>query len=215
MKLRVLLFGCLFFCVFVRVCDASEWQCWNTAAFESPIGKMYALRVEEEVHWGEDMRECIYEHTDGGFVFINKKWISVSGHYRVAVRKNAGEWETEHGPYVSGTLRTMWRWVHLSNRNEMAYRNFTDTRNYWEYRNKSKLAVRIPTKIVVYEPYVADEYCFDFDQARFNTNCFSAGCIITFKKYVTTDLYYMHQSHPGRGTHDPDDVLGVKIEYRF
>jgi hypothetical protein len=194
---------------------AADTQFWNTYSVEKTLTKPWRISVEEELRIGEDVGKLIYYHTDFGIIHSTTDWLELGINYQYIRGWKRTLWENENRPHFNATLLAKWKLLKLTNRNRMENRFLSDTKDFWRYRNKTKIQLALEVQDRQIQPYISEEYFMDFDQPEFNFNRLAVGLEAELTKNILGEIYYLRQDQDDRGIEPKADVFGLALNFDF
>ncbi|MBN1552139.1 DUF2490 domain-containing protein [bacterium] len=193
----------------------ADWQFWNTYRIEGKLCNLLKVGLEEQFRFGDDMTDLAYQHTEIQTTWAIMKFFDLGLNYRHIYTLSGESWAEENRPMIDGTLKFKSKSFGVSDRNRFEYRVRKDKDEAWRYRNKITLScVRLIEKNRI-EPYIANEFYYDFDADSFNKNRIYAGAKIQLSKAVQGDLYYLLESTEKNDVWTDVHVLGLTFKFSF
>ena len=197
--------------------DDGDFQYWNTEAASVKINDEWKLNIEEEFRFGDNVSDFYYQHSDVGFSYSGlADWLDVGIHYRAVLEEKSDDWTWENRPHINATLKTKIHELKVSNRSRLEFRIFREKEDKARYRNKT--TIKFPVKWTKYQwqPYVADEIFYDFENVRVTRNRLYAGVGGKLTKEISGGFYYVLQSNrSSSGGWTDTNVLGTKLKLSF
>jgi len=196
--------------------DDGDFQYWNTEKIVWKISDNWSGSLEEELYLGNNASNLYYHHTDLGFTYSGlAEWLDLGFNYRQVFEDRNGSWESENRPHFNLTVKGNafgYSWSDLS---RFEYRNRESAEDFWCYRNKFTL--KMPCKFTKFQiqPYVADEWFYDFNVESLNRNRLYTGITFKLMGNVGADIFYMWQSSKTNDDWDDTNVLGTKLTVNF
>jgi len=208
----------VWFCASAFPFDDGDWQYWNTEGISIKIRDDWRFDLEEELRWGDDMRNPYYNHTDAGFIYSGlADWFDLGLNYRHINEEKSSGWKRESRPHVNGTVKWKFQDFSFSNRGRFEYREKEDADDYWEYRNKFSIKPPISFTQHKIQPYLADEVFVDFDKGELYRNRLYPGVSFNIFKQLKAEIYYLWQRSKSFSTGKWSDVnaIGTKLKISF
>ena len=198
--------------------DDGDFQYWNTEGASWKISNDSKVNLEQEFRFGDNAGNPYYNHTDIGISYSGLyDWLVLGLNYRHVNEEKSSGWKVENRPHLNATVKFELAELNFSNRGRLEYRNKEDADNYFRYRNK--FAVKFPFKLTDFaiQPYVADEWFYDFDSKRLNRNRFYSGIIFKLLDNLSGEVYYLLERNESSSTKKWTDVnvLGTKLKIYF
>lgn len=194
---------------------AADTQFWNTYSAEKVLAKHWRISAEEELRIGDDINKLLYYHTDFEIIHTAKNWLELGLGYQYVRAKKIVLWENEHRPHFNVTFLGKSELFEVFNKSRIEHRFLSDTKDFWRYRNKTKLQLNFKVKDRQIKPYISEEYFMDFDQPEFNFNRFAVGLEIQLTKNIDGEAYYLRQDQDDRGIEPKADVVGLTLKLTF
>ncbi|MDA0578095.1 MAG: DUF2490 domain-containing protein [Verrucomicrobia bacterium] len=142
-----------------------SWQVWMGQGVDQAVTKRTTLRAAQSFQYAIDSGALATYYVDaGGGVYVTD-WLDLGAAYRQQYDKRDGHWQAESRPYGDATLFWKSRWVTLSDRNRLEYRNREEQSDTLRYRNKLTVQYHARSDGVGFKPYVAME-AFADESAR-------------------------------------------------
>jgi hypothetical protein len=195
--------------------DDGDFQYWNAETISWKINEEWKAKLEEEFRFGDDAGILYYQHSDLGVTYTGlAKWLDVGVNYRHVFEEKDHKWKQENRPHFNGSFKWELGDFDLSNRGRFEYRNREDAENYWRFRDK--FTVKLPgfTRFQ-FQPYIADEIFYDFDEETFDRNRLYGGFSFKLCNHLNAEIFYLHQSSKKDNKWSDAHVLGTKLKLVF
>ncbi len=189
--------------------DDASWEYWSTTAISGKINEQWKVQIAEEYKFGDDFKEYYYHHTDLGFVYACKKWLSLSVNYRQIFNKDGKIWEEENRPHINGTVKWEALGLKFSDRSRLELRLRPDKDDTLRYRNK--LTLKADREGI--QPYLANEIFIDFDRGDLYRDRIYLGLKNKLWGFAQSDFAYFWQNTKSSGSWS--DIHGLYTNLKF
>lgn len=172
-----------------------------------------AFKVKPEFRYNNDASTHHYSHFDIGLDWKVNKWFTLSPYYQYVNEEKNDTWGVEYRPHLDGTFSfKLFDWS-LSDRNKMEYRIKEDA-EFFRYANK--LTIKTPkfTELEL-QPYVADEFFYDFNVDDWNKNTAFVGVDFKLIENFSGSVYYFVESNKKADVWTEVSGIGTTLKYSF
>ncbi len=221
MRIKIAVFGFLFFCFFAlsgaaqTTIDDEDFQSWNDIQLTVPMTKKVDLYTAFTARLGKNISRINDSRFAVGFIFKPTKSLSFQPFYwRIDARNANSRFRPEHRLNFRVNYRFPFKKFGLSHRSGFEYR-LRRPRNSFRYRPSLTFEKAIPkTFIAKANFFVTEEIFYDSLLKRFSRNRFTVGINKTLNKNLSLDIYFMRQND---GTTRPGDfnVVGTALKVKF
>ena len=193
---------------------SGNWQYWSHYEIVSSVDENLDFKVKPEFRFDENFSNHYYTHFDIGFDWAAAKWFIFSPYYRHVNEKRDDVHQIEYRPHLNATfkLRAL-SFLNISDRSRMEFR-IKEEETSLRYRNK--LSLKTP-KFSMYEfqPYIADEFFYDFESNELNKNRLYAGTDLKIIKNLKVGLCYILECSRRDNTWTGKSVFQSSLKYNF
>lgn len=176
--------------------DDGDLHNWTDLYVINKFNDQFAVRVEEELKFGDDMSDFYYYHTDVGLIFRANPHVDLTLNYRHSDEKKdrGAEWVEETRPHGNVIFRHQAGAFQLEQRNRFEFRIRDHRDDIWRYRGR--ILVAHPLHVGAFEctPYVSEEAFIDTDLGDFNQFRTAAGVKKKLGAHVQADVFYLWQA---------------------
>lgn len=193
---------------------SGDWQYWSHFEIVNSVDENLDFKVKPELRFDENLNNHYYTHFDIGFDWEVADWFIFAPYYRHINEKRNDVHQIEYRPHLNATFK--WKKlpvVNISDRSRMEFRIKEDKISL-RYRNK--LNVKMP-KFTRYEfqPYIADEFFYDFESNEINKNRLYAGTDFKTIKNLKIGLSYIMESAKREDSWNVDNIFQSSIKFGF
>lgn len=192
----------------------NNWEYWSHYEVVGSINDNLDFKVKPEVRYNDNFSNHYYTHFDVGLDWKVKDWFILSPYYRHVNEKKNNDWKVEYRPHLNAIFKwKLLKALSFSDRNRLEH-CIKEDKDVFRYRNK--LTVKLPkfTRFKV-QPYVAEEFYYDFDANELNKNRVYAGIDFKIVKNLKAGLYYILGSCKKEGDWIDNNILGTALKYNF
>ncbi len=195
--------------------DDGDLHNWTDLYVVYRIDDQFAVRVEEELMFGDDVSDLYYYHTDVGLIFKANPNVDLSLNYRhIDTKSNRGaEWTEENRPHGNVTFKGKLGDFQVEQRNRFEFRVRDNRDDIWRYRSRVLLAHPLTLGGVACTPYVSEEAFIDTDLGDFNQFRTAAGVKKKFGDHVMADVYYLWQTAESSTEWTDTHFIGLALGY--
>ncbi len=198
-----------------RAYDDGDFQSWYDFYAVKKVNDKVAVRVEEELQFGDDSSDLYYYHTDLSVQYKALPYLGFALAYRHVDEKKNGEWSYEDRPHANVLLRGQVQRVIIENRNRFEWRDRPEVNNHMRYRNRTTLLYPVSVAGTTITPYASLEAFIDTDTADFNQFRTAAGVKKKFSHGFEGDLYYMWKTTEKSTDWTDAHIVGLAAGYTF
>ena len=196
-----------------QVWGANDWEYWSHFEATGSFNDKLDYKVAPEFRFKNDFGDHYYTHFEFMLDWKMKPWLTLSPSYRHILTLSGIDWKTEKRPQLDATFKCKILGIEGSDRNRMEYR-IRDKDMAFRYRNK--LTLKSPKlKGVSIQPFVANEFFYEFEISAINKNRVYAGADFNLVKPVKCSLQYILESSEKDDTWNHTNVLGTALKYTF
>lgn len=205
----------VFLPLFVKAALAeSDWEYWSQFEAKIELKNDLSLLVKPELRFSDDMSDHYYTHLEIGLDWKVNSWLAISPCYRHVEQKKNDNWSTEKRPHLNATIKwKMSEKIKMSNRFRLEYR-IMESNEAFRYTNKTTLFLPSVTELKI-EPYLADEFFYDFDEGFLNKNRIFAGAEVKITENWKAGIAYILESRKKGDDWTDVNVLVTTIKYSF
>jgi hypothetical protein len=201
--------------VFARA-DGEDLKMFQTTSITWDVHKDWQLGFEEELRWGNDLKDFYYEHSEATLAYKGvAKWLTLGTGYRLTYEERGRDFFYANIPFEYATVKWDVKGWTLSDRSRIEYLGREEQANdFWRYRNKVTIAA--PWKFTKYEirPYVAEEIFFHCEDVDITKNRVFGGVTFNIIEHVGGELYYLWEA-TDQGKWFDDHIMGSKLKFSF
>jgi len=191
-----------------------NWQCWSHYEIVNSIDNNLDFKIKPEFRCGNNFNDHYYTHFDMGFDWGPTDWFVFAPYYRHVNEKRNGSWSVEYRPHLNATFK--WKvlsYFNLSDRGRLEFR-IKEDKTTLRYTNQFTLKMSKITKLEL-QPFIAEEFFYDFASAEFNKNRVYAGTDFKVIKNLKVGLYYILESSKRDNAWATKNVLQTSLKYNF
>jgi hypothetical protein len=174
--------------------DRNEY--WMQVGARAQLNPEWEFGLRGMLKVRDDASSLYCRSGDGGFLYKGlADWVDVGVFFWKEYQKDArGQWRAENRPYFDVQFKTTACGFALSNRSRLEFRDLEGQRDYWRYRNMTK--VQFPGEYTKFKlkPYLAEEPFFAIDAGGLRKNRVYAGVYCQLSPRIEGAVYYLWEA---------------------
>jgi hypothetical protein len=193
---------------------SGNWQYWSHYEIVNSIDENLDFKVKPELRFDENFSNHYYTHFDIGFDWEVVDWFIFSPYYRHVNEKYDEIHQVEYRPHLNITFK--WKalsFINTSDRNRIEIR-IKEEETSLRYRNQLTIKMSKFTRYE-FQPYIADEFFYDFESKEINKNRLYAGTDFKTIKNIKIGLCYILESAKREDSWRGDNVFQSSIKFGF
>ena len=172
------------------------FRLWSSVSATTELDEDWEVTFSQGLRFADNASRFYYSSSSLSLNYSGfGDWIEAGDGFRKMFKKqSSNSWVSEDRPYVSVTLKGIYKELDVSSRARLEFRDKEDDKDLWRFRNRFQIEFPVRWTELKLQPYMSDEIFINFDEEHFNRNRVYAGVIYEFFEHTECKFYYLFQN---------------------